>query len=388
MKRLLLSLGLLVGLGVLGSFAWVGVSHAADIRSGDAPSVGKGETIDGSVYIGGRTVTIDGTVKGDVFCAGLDVYVNGTVEGDVICAGRTVRVSGKVMGDVRVAGQQVDVSATVAGSATLAGESLSMTPEATIGRDVTLGVQSVRLNGTIGRDLLGGGQDVILNATIGRNALIDFQNVALESKTKIGGDLTYRSPDTAQKDDAATVTGQTKHEVTERDTKSTDTATKLGSTVFGFGSMLLIGIFAILVAPRWFDVVGASVRTRPFASFAYGAAVLFGVPMVCGLLFVTLIGLPLAFILLLLWIAAMISAMTITAYALGWIVVEKLAWPSRGQRIASLLVGLLFMALIGLIPVIGGIALFASLLFGLGSLAITLTTKLRPHKMAKKGAKA
>ncbi|HSE61838.1 MAG TPA: polymer-forming cytoskeletal protein [Candidatus Saccharimonadales bacterium] len=387
MKRLLLSIGLVLGIGAVSSLAWAGISHAADVRSGDAPSVGKNETIDGSMYIAGRTVTVDGIIKGDVFCAGLDVYVNGTVEGDVICAGRTVRVSGKVLGDVRVAGQQVDISATVTGSATLAGESLTLTPEATIGRDLTLGVQSTRLSGHVGRDVIGGGQDGIFDATIDRNVHGEFENVALGSKAKIGGDFTYRSPDVAQVADGASVAGQTKYIAAEPRTRTDDSQTKLGSTLFGFGSLLLIGLAAIFITPRWFDAVGASVRNRPFASFTYGAAILFGLPIVAGLLTVTLIGLPLAIMMLLVWGAALIGAMTITTYAVGWMVVEKLAWPNRGQRIASLLIGLLIMALIGLIPIIGGIAIFAALLFGLGSIAATLVTRLRPRKAAK-GSKA
>lgn len=388
MKRLLLTLGLVLGLGTLSSLAWVGISHAADFRGGDAPTISKSETIDGSAYLGGRTVTIDGTVKGDVFCAGQNVFVTGTVEGDVICAGQTLRVTGKVMGDVRVAGQQVDVGSAVSGSVTVAAESLNILPEANIGRDLTIGAQSLHLSGQIGRDVLSTSQDAIINATVGRNVQGEFENIALESKAKISGDFNYRSPDVARMADGATVSGQTKHETAEPRTHTDATTTKLGSTIFGFASLLLIGLAAIFIAPRWFDVAGEAVRTRPFGSFAYGAAVLFGVPIVAGLLFVTLIGLPLAFMLLLVWGAAMIGAMTITAYAVGWIVVEKLAWPSRGQRIASLLVGLLIMALVGLIPVIGGIAVFAALLFGLGSLALTLTTRLRPAHKTAKGAKA
>jgi cytoskeletal protein CcmA (bactofilin family) len=389
MKRTLLTLGMIIGLGLLSSLAWVGITHAANVRSGDTPSVTKGETIDGSVYIAGRSITIDGTVKGDLFCAGQDVFVTGTVEGDVICAGQFVRITGTVLGDVRAAGQQLDVSATIDGSATLAAQSLVIKPETKIGRDLTVGGESLRVGGQVARDLLGVGQDVIIDSKIGRDAHLEFQNIALENNADIGGNLAYRSPEKAQVADGAKVAGETTYQTAPKDQQYNKGTLQLWSTFYGFCSMLLIGLAAIAIAPRWFDGVGAAIRTRPVGSFAYGAAALLGVPIVAALLMATFIGLPLGIIMLLVWIAAMIGAMVITAYAVGWMIIEKLAWPSRGQRIASLIVGLLVLAVLGLIPVVGGITIFVSLIFGLGALLVILINRLRPQqKTASKHAKA
>ena len=87
MKRIaLLFIGLTAGLSVL----WAGVVNAANVRSGDAPRVSAGEVIDGTLYVAGKDVRIEGTVKGDLMCAGQNVEVTGTVQGDVICAGQLV----------------------------------------------------------------------------------------------------------------------------------------------------------------------------------------------------------------------------------------------------------------------------------------------------------
>ena len=58
--------------------------------------VKKGQTVDGSAYLAGNTVLVEGTVKGDVYCAGNSVRVEGTVDGDVLCAGNTVTIGGTV----------------------------------------------------------------------------------------------------------------------------------------------------------------------------------------------------------------------------------------------------------------------------------------------------
>jgi cytoskeletal protein CcmA (bactofilin family) len=390
MKRLLLTLAMIIGLGTVSSLAWINISHAADVRSGDAPSVGKSETVEGSVYIAGRDVTVSGTIKGDVFCAGVNIFVTGKVEGDVICAGQIVRITGTVTGDVRLAGQQVDLGADVQGSATVAAQSFDFLPDAKIGRDLTVWGENARIDGTVGRDVLGGGSQVLMSAAVGRNVQLDTDNLALEQKAKIAGDLSYQSTSQATVEDGATVSGSTHFTPRPANKQRYDgPALALWSTLYGLGSLLLIGLAAIAIAPRWFDALGAAVRNRPVASFGFGAVGLLATPIVVVLLMVTVVGIPLGLMLLLTWIAALVASFAITSYAVGWWTVEKIDWPPRGRRIASLVIGLILVGMLGLIPVIGALVRIASLLFGLGAIGVVLIKRLRPSKnKATKGAKA
>jgi hypothetical protein len=158
------------------------------------------------------------------------------------------------------------------------------------------------------------------------------------------------------------------------------------AAIYGFCSLLLIGLAAIAFAPRWFDKVGEALRTRPLSTFGYGTVVLIGTPLVVFVLMLTVVGIPLGAMTLLVWIAALIASFAVTAYAVGWMALEKLSWPPRGRRIASMVVGLLILGLLGFIPVVGGIVRFTSLIFGLGAMAVTLGQRIRPrtNKVAKK----
>lgn len=386
MKRnILLTLGLMLGLGTLVSLAWVGVSHASDMRTGDRPTLSANETTDSSLYAAGNTVVVAGTVKGDLYCAGVNVEVTGTVEGDVICGGQNVRVSGKVNGDIRVAAQNVEITSEVMGSVSMFGQSLVLGPEAKVGRDLVLAGASAHLEGTVGRDVLGGSDALTLMGTVGRHVNAEVNALSVGSRAVIGGDLSYTSPATAQIEQGSSIKGQTHYTAMERNKSSTTKATMwIWGVVYGLLSMLVLGLAFIFAAPRAMDATATAVRTRPVVAFAAGCAVLIVTPLVALVLMVSLVGIPLAIVLMLSWIVALVASLTIAAYGVGWMAVVRMNWPPRARRATSLLVGLLILTVVGLIPFLGGLVVFVAMLVGLGALTVSLVSRMRSPRAVKK----
>jgi hypothetical protein len=387
MKRtILLGLVSVFGLGLLVSMTWVGVTHATDVRTGDKPTLASNETTDNSLYAAGDSVLVAGTVKGDLFCAGNNVDVTGIVEGDVICAGQAVRVTGTVLGDVRVAGSSVELSANVKGSVTVFGESMVVGRDAKVERDLTVAGARLKLEGVVSRDVLGGAETAVISGQIGRNFDAELNALTIDSSAIIGGSLAYAAPKQAEIATGAMIVGETHYTERTQQQNNAGAATRFWGALFGLASMLIIGLAALVGAPRALDAVAVTVRRRPLASFAGGAAVLLITPIISVLLMVSIFGILLGVAMLLTWIAALICSMTFGAYAVGWFVVEKLNWPSRGRRLASLLLGLMIMLLVGLVPLVGGLALFFLMVFGLGAMAVVAGSKLHPKKVAAKEA--
>lgn len=383
MKKILISIGLVVGLGVASGLAVTNIGHAADFRSGQSPNVSTNEVIESSLYTAGNDITVSGTVNGDVFCAGMNVDITGTVNGDVLCVAQTIKISGKVLGSVRAAGQQISVDGNIEGSASLAGQAVTLDSAAKIGRDLTVGGQLLRLNGQVARDVVGGSQDMTVNGLIGRDVHIGVENLTLGSGAKINGDLTYTSNNDVVVDAGAVVTGKTLRKEAPRAQRVNTTVAAFWIALFSFGSMLLIGFVAVALAPRAMDALGQVIRKRWMLSLAGGAAALFLLPFVAILLLVSVVGIPLAAIMILLWVVGLITANIITSYAIGWMIVEQIKWPPRGKRFTSLLVGLLVLTLLEWIPFIGPLVGFVSLVFGLGSLAVTFGRHLQTQRIAK-----
>ncbi|HET9411891.1 MAG TPA: hypothetical protein VFO38_03525 [Candidatus Saccharimonadales bacterium] len=383
-RRALLSIGLIVGLGALISFAWIGVTHATDVRGGDTPSLAAGDSTNNSLYIAGNTVTVAGTVKGDLFCAGQNVNITGTVEGDVICAGQIVHIDGNVMGDVRVAGVDVEVAASVGGSATVFAENINVKQDSKIGRDFTFASSRTVVDGSVGRDILGNAVAMRLAGNVGRNVDGEFSTLNLDSKLIVQGNLTYSGSTPATMADGAVVQGETKYTQTTDNGPANKTAAMIWGAFYGLIAMFMIGVAAIALAPRGFDAVAAVFRKRPIASATGGAASILLVPALIVLLFASLFGLPLAIILALMLTICLIGALAVAGYGLGWVIVEKLHWPSRGRRVVSLFLGLLVLSLLGLVPFIGGFVVFFAVLMGLGATIVAIGVRLFPKKADKK----
>ena len=102
----------LLSLFVVALFILVPVASAYDGRGGERVVIGKEEVINDDLFVGGNTVTVDGTVNGDLIAGGQTVIINGKVTGNVIAAGASVTVNGEVGHDVIAAGAAVTIGPT------------------------------------------------------------------------------------------------------------------------------------------------------------------------------------------------------------------------------------------------------------------------------------
>jgi hypothetical protein len=95
--------------------------------------------------------------------------------------------------------------------------------------------------------------------------------------------------------------------------------------------------------------------------------VFFGLPALAVVLFITLVGIPLAIAVLL----ALLPVYAIGYATSAWLLGRAIVRPPRG-RVPAFLAGWGILRAIALIPFVGGLAWFAAAVFGLGALAIAL----------------
>ncbi|HKX24293.1 MAG TPA: hypothetical protein VJM46_03570 [Candidatus Saccharimonadales bacterium] len=366
-------------------------SVTMNMRSGNIASVGKDEVLDSSVYLAGRTVTVAGTVKGDVYCAGQDIEVAGTVEGDVICAGQTVTVSGNVLGDVRVAGQTVTLAGPVAHSLTAFGQNVTVAGSAVVNLDATIYGTSVQVGGKIGRDATVGGEAVTLAGTIGRNVVAQVGQLAVGGGARIGGDVEYTSAKQLDKGNGATISGKTsRHDppADEQKAQASSWSNQFWGVAFWFGSWLMFGLLLLALMPRNLKSTSELMIKQGGWALLAGLAALVLTPIVAVMLMFTLVGIPAGVALLLLWIVAMMAGCAYSGFALGqWIAAQtgwKLKWPS----FTALVLGLFVLALLMLIPVVGGLFSFLALVWGLGGIVLAVGRYHAGRKVEQTAKKA
>jgi cytoskeletal protein CcmA (bactofilin family) len=352
-----------LSLFLLPLFLWAGISSAQTIRTGDNATVPAGEVVDSTLWASGRVIDVAGEVNGDVICAGVNVSISGTVRGDVICAAQTMQISGTVEGDIRVAGQSVAVGADIDQNASVAAQSFSLDGDANVGGDLSVAGSDAVINGAVERDLAVASSNTTISGEVGRNVKATLESLTLTDGANIGGELTYTSANDADIAENAQVAQGT----FRFDPPPTqDAAPLLAGVGFGFAlfsifSLLFTVLVLVLLFPRFFQSISNRAVNAPLKTFLVGLLAGFVAPVVIGTLMATVVGLPLAFMLLLAWIIVLFLSIPASGYYVGRLLFSK------DQNVIVLgLAGTLILSILLFVPVLGFFVFLTALSFGIG----------------------
>src|SRR3989338_3767574 len=257
------------------------------------------EIVDHDVFAAAERVEIEGTVNGDVYAAAGQVYIDGTVNGDLLVAGGQINISGDVSQNLRLAGGNLTIANNVGGDVEAAIGSIRLTPNA-----------------------------------------------------NISGNMTYWSNEKSSVDDAR-VGGRVYFNRTEEgaESKIRNAAGKAGGAV-SIGSFiftLIMGIAFLMFFPKFTMRASDFIKTRPLKSFFLGLLSIFIFADVFIVLAVTILGIPLALLLALLYCFSLYLAMIPVIYLIGSLLMGRFG--EERQEIWSLVAGLIIYWILILLPV-------------------------------------
>jgi len=350
---------------------------AADFRGGDTITVASGEVVDGDLYVAGSDIIINGTVNGDIFGAGRSLTINGIVNGGVSFAGQTLTVNGEIAHGARLAGQTINVSGNIGRDLMAAGADATVTSTAKIGSDLILAVGTSRIDGHISGNIAGSAGEVTITDGVGGNIELEADKMTIASTANIQGNLTYTSENEADIQGGAQIGGTTTHKIPEaKELAKAAPFSGIGGKLIAFLMTMLAGIVIILVAPRRAAAVAASIRQKPWLSLGWGAIILCATPIAAIITFVTVVGVPVGLIGLTLYgIAIYLSQIAIGLFIGYWIIGYFGKVESRGVLVGALALGFAILTLLKLIPYIGFPIWLATVLFGIGAMALSEKTR-------------
>lgn len=126
-------------------------------------------------------------------------------------------------------------------------------------------------------------------------------------------------------------------------------------------SMAILGALLLLVAPRAAEAIEARSRERIGPLIAIGIAVAIALPVAGAIAAVTVVGLPLAFVITL----ALLPLGAVAYCASAWVLGRRLVKAPR-NRVLAFLAGLAILRALALVPVLGFLVGLAAAVFGLG----------------------
>jgi cytoskeletal protein CcmA (bactofilin family) len=322
---------------------------AGEFRSGGTVVVGPGETVAGNLEATGGTVLIEGVVDGDLSVTAGTVVVAGTVSGDVLATAGSVTIEGTVGGDVGAVGGSVVLRQ---------GAAVDGRFEAAAG--------DVRIDGAVGGDAVVATERLVVGETATVGGALQYDNdvgsVSVAPGATIAGGATAVASPAFTVLEGGLFSGGF-------DPVPAPVIPNWVGAVYGFFANLLLGVVLLALAPGFSRRVAGLGTGEALRSGGVGLLVLLGVPVLLIAVAVTIIGIPLSIagfvaFLLTLWAAGVYGAYTVGT----WLV----SYTDTQNRWLALVVGLLIVALVGAVPILGGLIGFLVLLVGLGAFALAL----------------
>jgi len=305
---------------------------------------------------------------------GRELHFSGASGGDYLGAGGRQTISGRIHGALRAAGGTVRFLGAVDRNATIAGGTVEVNRAGVIGRNGYLAGGTVHLDGTVRGSLLVSGGTVVLNGPVGGDVEITAGELFVGPGAAIAGSLRYRVPrGKMHMDPYAQVTGP----VTGLPAQTG------GGAAYVFGVLWMLGFLAagaIIVAllPRWMSDTADLVRERPSRSALVGLGGLVLTPLAILVTACTVIGLPFAFLVTLLYIILLYISGIGVAIWLGRRVLGTRVRVGRTGTIVNFGVGALILMLVRLIPILGTLVACATMIVGLGALLLYVRARYMP----------
>ncbi len=372
MKRsvLIAAAALVVAVGAGVAFIPQRTHAEARFSSADATYIRKDEVIDGSAYIAGSTITVDGTIKGDLYCAGQTVTITGTVDGDIICAGQNIDVSGHSGGSMRLAGQTVRMRGESGGSLSVFAQAFETENSTKVAKDLNGAAGTIQLSGSYGRDIAMSGQNMTITGVVARDVAGDFETLKIDSGAQVLGNVSYTSATDGVI--AGKVAGKVSRTPVDQQNRAQSNPV-VGWIVMAFvavlGGLLAI-IMIVAIMPKRVGEMAALARRKPGRVVLWGLGLAFVMPPLLLFLLVSGVGIALAIVLGAMWLLLALTASAFVAYFVGGELFKKV----QSAPLRTLLGGVIVL-IAYVIPFVNVLAYAVVSIFGTGMALAYLENK-------------
>jgi hypothetical protein len=141
------------------------------------------------------------------------------------------------------------------------------------------------------------------------------------------------------------------------------------------------GLLLLRIYPVFTAKAVSTIQERPWITLGVGGAVLVGTPLVAFLCIVSVLGVPIGFILVAMYVVTLYLG---RVFILLWLGQRLLRRASDSSAARAFVVGLAVYFILSLVPLIGGLITMLTIVTGLGAILITkkeLVVRLRNEQV-------
>ncbi len=359
MKKIGFVLALVLTLAML--TAMTGPAFAETSGAGFAEGSAAG-SYDGSLFTAGGSVDSSAEVRGVQFAAGSDVHVQGGCE-YLMAAGNQLTFNGDAENDAFAAGNDVYIFGSV-------------------GRDLFAAGSTVEIRGSVERSAYIAAGSVIIDGSIGGDLYLSADKVVISDSAKIGGTVHYGSNAQVSAPKSVLSDAEVYEELQSASAPAhKSVGNKVLNIVLSYLGAAVVAFVLLWLTPIW-EKLDSKYYGADFGDYAkafgIGFAVLAGLPVAAVLLMITRIGLRLAFVLLLVYAAAIVASPAFLSFFAGMLIWRR-ALRKAPCYFAELPIGLLAWRIVYCVPGLSFVVGLVAVPLGLGVLTLLLgKTKKQP----------
>jgi cytoskeletal protein CcmA (bactofilin family) len=348
----------------------------------------------GDTFVAGGDASLDTPADRDAFLSGFSVEADAAIAEDAHLSGFNVDISAPVGGDLYAAGFSVEVDAGVGGDLTAAGFKIKIDENADIAGNARLAARTITLESTLAGSLIAAAETLNLNGAVSGDVEFSGAGLKFGDGATIGGSLTYRTPEKIDIPASVIAAERVQYKKLEVPEALTDVTRTLERAMdrrvpsawgFFFGSVMALAFLAIVAAlclafaPDSVERLRAAAMRRPWTAILCGflsLAMLIGLVPVSAM---TLVGIPLIPIVLLTIVVVWILGYLLGVYALANRVIAAFRDipDTLVARLVVVVIGLIAVAVLNFIPILGWLANLVILFLGLGALSAALFGRLQ-----------
>src|SRR3989344_1528357 len=361
----------------------VGISpllvSAGSLKYGENYSLRKGESIDGDLYAVGANTTIAGNVLGDLVATGMSVFVGGNeISDDVLVIADSAHIISSVKKDLRAIARKIYIGDNVGEDVAVAAGSIELLPQASVAGDLLIAAGQASIFGEVQGNLKAVVGEIFIDDIIHGDVSLVANKVVLGPNAVISGSFSYSASEPAEIQSGANIVGET----TYRAINTRARAEKLLPTFWG--TWFIIKFIVLMLSPLIARGILRNITSRFVVvalhhkawSLLKGFLVFVAVPVAAFIGMLTFIAIPFSLFALALYGIGILLALVYAPIVLGSYIHKIYKRPE--ELVVSwktIVTGSVALALIGLIPILGGIISYAVLLIALGGIYQVLFDK-------------
>lgn len=333
------------------------------------------EAQEDDVYAGGGIVSIEEDIDGDLYIAGGSLTINGNITGDLVIAGGQITINGDIEDDLRAAGGSIALNGNVGDDVIATSGQLNISTDTLIGGSLILGNGYANILGTVNEDIKGGGGKIVLGGTIYGDVMLEVQDsIVLTEGAAIEGNLIYTSLREAELNEEQ-VSGFIEFNKQLIPEEKVDIGEEIDNffsrwhifiQVLKYLSLLALALVLVLIAPAGLTGATKICIDKPWRSLGLGFVVLICSIAAMIVLSITVIGLPLAFILLALLMITLYVAKVYASLFIGNLLIKPKKM-TKAKLFGLTALGAFILAIVDIVPFIGWLVSFVILMIAFGA---------------------